>query len=135
MGLGSRLRRVGGPVGVRAGRCMGGGLEAGGCGEEGRCLGPQGEGGRTRGLCLAGPGDGVLLPVAEGEGEGDRRRPGTLEGEDGRFQPGEENRFSGFCVASVAPSEDVEPLRSVLLLRRGPLGGCRGLAEAERGQR
>ena len=51
------------------------------------------------GAYLAGPGDGVLLLPLEGEGEGERRRAETLEGEDGRFQPGEEKRFSfsGFC--------------------------------------
>ena len=47
LGLESLLRRVGGPVGVRAGLWMGGGLEAVcGWGEGGRCFSPEGDGGR-----------------------------------------------------------------------------------------
>lgn len=57
--LESLLRRVGGPVGVRAGRWMGGGLGPGcgdgdGDGDGGLCLAELGEGGRVRGLGLSG---------------------------------------------------------------------------------
>ena len=51
LGLESLLRKVGGPVGVRAGFWMGGGLADVGAGDGGRCF-PPGEGGRVRGLCL-----------------------------------------------------------------------------------
>lgn len=110
---------------------MGTGFAAG-CGEEGRCFIPLGDGGRFRGLGLAVEGEGGLLAVVagDGEGEGDRRRPGRLEGEGGLFPAGEGGRlcFSGFCVFSGAPSEEAVEggppfCRSMLRLRRGPLGG------------
>ena len=46
----------GGPVGVRAGLWMGGGLADVVWGDGGRCLSPPGEEGRLRGLCLLGRG-------------------------------------------------------------------------------
>lgn len=51
--LESLFRKVGGPVGVRACFCMGGGLEAvAGWGEGGRCFMAAGEGGRALEFCL-----------------------------------------------------------------------------------
>lgn len=50
--LESLFRKVVGPVGVRAGFWIGGGLVVVGCGEGGRCFIAAGEGGRILGLCL-----------------------------------------------------------------------------------
>ena len=56
LGLGVPLAQGGGPVGVRAGFWMGGGLAAEaavlGCGDGGRCFPTPGEGGREREPCL-----------------------------------------------------------------------------------
>lgn len=141
LGLESLLRRVGGPVGVSEGFWMGGGLAEVGWGDGGRCFIPPGDGGRLRGLSLAAEGEGVLLGVGSGAGEGERWRPRVLEGEEGRFPPGDVNLFS-FREGSRAPSAETEvvrpaPLfcRSMLRLRRGPRAGFRGLAETERGHR
>lgn len=54
MDLESLFRRVGGPVGVRAGFWIGGGLADAGWGDGGRCFIALGEGGRVLGLCLKG---------------------------------------------------------------------------------
>lgn len=50
--LESLFRKVGGPVGVRAGFWMGGGLADIGWGDGGRCFIAPGEGGRVLGFCL-----------------------------------------------------------------------------------
>lgn len=50
--LESLFRKVGGPVGVRAGFWMGGGLVDVGWGDGGRCFIAPGEGGRVLELCL-----------------------------------------------------------------------------------
>lgn len=50
--LESLFRKVGGPVGVRAGFCIGGGLADVGWGDGGRCFIAPGEGGRPLEFCL-----------------------------------------------------------------------------------
>lgn len=50
--LESLFRRVGGPVGVRAGFCMGGGLLDEDWGDAGRCFIVEGDGGRALEFCL-----------------------------------------------------------------------------------
>lgn len=50
--LESLFRNVGGPVGVRAGFCIGGGLADVGWGDGGRCFMAAGEGGRVLEFCL-----------------------------------------------------------------------------------
>lgn len=52
MDLESLFRKVGGPVGVRAGFCIGGGLAVIGWGDGGRCFIAAGEGGRALEFCL-----------------------------------------------------------------------------------
>lgn len=49
----SRFRKVGGPVGVRDGFWMGGGLVDAGWGDGGRCFSAPGEDGRVLGPCLS----------------------------------------------------------------------------------
>lgn len=50
--LESLFRKVGGPVGVRAGFCIGGGLVDADWGDAGRCFIVEGDGGRALELCL-----------------------------------------------------------------------------------
>lgn len=86
------------------------------------------------GLCLDAVGDGVLFGAGLGAGDGERLRPRVEDGEGGRCLAGDVNCLS-FSEGSRAPSADTDvvmPLfcRSMLRLRTGPRGGCRGLAEA-----
>lgn len=109
-----------------------------GCGDGGRFIAP-GEDGRVLGLCLVAAGEGVLFGIGVGAGDGERLRPRVLDGEAGRCPPGDVNRFS-FIEGSRAPSAEVDVVmppfcRSMLRLRTGPRGGCKGVAEAERGHR
>lgn len=50
--LESLFRKVGGPVGVRAGFCIGGGLVDVDWGDAGRCFIVEGDGGRALEFCL-----------------------------------------------------------------------------------
>lgn len=116
---------------------MGGGLADAGWGDGGRSFIALGESGRILEFCLGTVGEGVLFGAGLGAGDGERLRPRVLDGEAGRCPPGDVNSLS-FAEGSRAPSADTEvviPLfcRSMLRLRTGPRGGCRGLAEAERG--
>lgn len=60
-------------------------------------------------------GEGVLLVAGRGAGEGERWRPAMLEGEAGRFPPGDENLFS-FCRSTKKVREEGRfcPLRQIL---------------------
>lgn len=80
------------------------------------------------------------MVAGRGAGEGERWRPAMLEGEAGRFPPGDENLFSFSEGSTWSAEAEVGRValfcRSILRLRRGPrCTGCRGLAEAERGHR
>lgn len=67
MDLESLFRKVGGPVGVRAGFCIGGGLVDVDWGDAGRCFIVEGDGGRALEVCLKEEIkiSGSLLPINE----------------------------------------------------------------------